>query len=377
MSAAGTASYPYYVGNGSMFLKNYVATGETDAAKVLDAVDFAVSRILQRRQQIDAAGEPNRCLYVVAGELHDRPAHSMHHAGVVHALNLRTDGVACAMEQSHDVLMKAFARAAGGAITPGLAAMAKDDYAIGAMSLRTVAGKEPSRMAPVSNLVFNRLLADNRIPTVMTDAVGLPGFEKPENYERDVTRMSASSMHYGGDLDARDPSTYASHLACGVDPVRGADIIQPDGMNVRNHHMATAARTFAERSGTKIVFQICGNAHVMGNAHPKQVNFDGASSLSAHFRRQGCATMAMPLNHDAFGPVPTDHCLPMEDVVAICGLPDARTFLDATFAQEAAYIKPMAQGLGLDRYWMTERQAEAYMRQCRVDIHAALALSQL
>jgi hypothetical protein len=123
------------------------------------------------------------------------------------------------------------------------------------------------------------------------------------------------------DFDASDPSTAHSIRVC-LGEALAADpswITREESVFTRNHHMVEKSLEHARRADARILFQMCGLAHVCGM---EAYGYAPSQSLSALFREKDIPVLALPmLTGSADETLPRDHGLGAEELHTVSGLP--------------------------------------------------------
>jgi hypothetical protein len=248
---------------------------DRDAAEILNCSARAVKAILARRRQLDLDGRAGETLVVLAGECHTMPAHLIHHIKTMQGVIGAGLTLSAAWETDHNILSQCFFSETGRAPDAALSAAILKKDADGTLALKIHMHTDSSGASHARRALVHYLLNDG-ITTVCNDAA----------HDDDCT------------LDPRDPGTARSIRACygdakSRDLANDIEWMMPgETIHIRNHHMAERASAYIESAKPRILYQMCGNAHVCG--------FDALGcapeeSLSACFRKKGMPVLAMPV----------------------------------------------------------------------------------
>ncbi len=262
---------------------------DAEAARTLSSAARAVRHILNRRRALDLAGQYDVPLAVILGESHDNPAHAAHHLLVLNGLKdwsqkekatARTPGSAPLIlchELEHGSLKQVFKHIA-------------DAPAKGAAQTHLTANDPQGKMNAKTYLGFFALFQGDFSKAALLRAA----------QKNDILNFLTDCDKNDGGLDADDPSTAAAIAACRDDSTVALttpiDPTSEEGVRIRNHHMAQKALQYAQIHRARIILQPCGNAHVVGvvDLETGAELYKAADSLSAMFKEQGAAVLAMP-----------------------------------------------------------------------------------
>ncbi len=313
---------------------------DEDAAAVLNSAVRAVKTILDCRFTLDRE-DPHKLLAVVAGESHNMPAQYVHHMLVLKGLQEKEPAIAASLEAPHNFLTEVFKQETFRWIYPADQKFCENLDKDGAMTLKTFLGfGEVSSSAHAHAIFFNFLLR-HAIPARFADAVS-----RSDGYLRSY-------------LDGFDESTAQSLRACGGDEYAIKAPYSPEGVEVRNHHIASRALELAEAGNARIIFQQCGSAHVAGD---REFKFSGSKSLSALFRQAGARVLAAPIFDKNYQPqrIPDDCGLAEDEKLFLENIPEVTAsyphddvFIGnkspdlATREEEAAYVNGLLARTGL------------------------------
>jgi len=324
---------------------------DREAAAILRSATEAVQAILERRAELDREGQYDMHLVVLAGDDHAMPAHKIHHIlvlkGLAEKLEKRGDKVVFGFEREHNLLSNAFFEATKRQVDPDITRRLQEHDLDGALSLQYFSGFFGTRYADNSLNILFRFLRNHsdKIVSRFTDA-------------------AESKIH----LDQSDPSTAHSMNTCpGATISVDISYTSPEGVRIRNHHIATMIEDFATTQNARIVVQQCGNVHVAGD---KSLDFSASYSLSACFRVQNTPIIAMPifssrgLNENN---IPVDHGLEDEEKLFRTDLPEKQAIYDpymdtpivgqpAEFenrAAEATWVNALLERVGLKNECMS------------------------
>ncbi len=346
------------------FFKKHPAPDiDLDAAKILNASCRTVDAILKKRRELDLAGKADVPLVVIAGESHSIPAHKIHHLAVVDGLSKR-EPTAFAFEMPHNIVSAQYAESEGKDPSPAASAWLKEHDKAGELSLKTALGFYGSESSEHARVTLFKYLLSHAVPTRLTDAV-------PTGFL----------------LDLDDPSTAAS-LPAEFNRVAKYIAIQPDGVRIRNHHMAKLAAELARESHARILVHQCGIAHGAGD---RQLDFAGGHSLAAYFSALNLPVLLTPIEHKSWtaDDIPAGHGLAAKDIYIVTGLPEAEARpLSAPETlrgdprpalawqdDEADYVNGILRRIGLpgDRltmedYWEQRLSSELEMRKLFISL---------
>lgn len=332
---------------------------DEEAALLLSSATGAVRKILDRRRALDADGQYDTPLVVILGEAHDNPAHHAHHMLVLDGLKdwqraERFPGTAPLIlchELEHTSLKQAFGHITGVKPTAESGALLTAADPLGKMNAKTYLGFFALFQSDFSKATLLRTTQDSGILNFFTDC------------DKDEGRLSTS-----------DPETAQAIAANGCDTKTPIDAISEEGVRIRNDHMARKALHHARDCRARIVFQQCGNAHVVGldDLHTGTEIYKAKDSLSAAFKKLGASVLAMPQTGSALETmdVSAHHALGDEEFFAVEKLP----------AHSTAYNPFTNQALpGAEDGAFTSRAHEAAYLTALLDRagigHAALSLS--
>lgn len=246
---------------------------DADAAAILQSAAQAVSKIIARRAEMDANGQKEKPLIVLAGEDHVLPAVGLHHVALLDQLRHTEPATVFTYELSHD-FDKNF----------------KKLLNIDTAHLST---EDKSRWLLSSYLDYCSTAFSNYSKKVLFN------FCLRQKIPFRTTDTSIRNLR----LDKSDPSTQESLEACSrtkswlsriFTGKSGPDATHPKGMHARNYHMVKASLAFAEETGSRILVQHCGSAHVSGTKkHPFN------ESLLALFEKAGHRAVSVYASKDA------------------------------------------------------------------------------
>lgn len=236
---------------------------DAEAALLLRSATEAVAHILHAREALDKAGQAHLPLIVVKGEMHTSPAHRVHHMLVLNGLkDIYT--VAVGIEQPHNLFEEQAAIFKRTMPKSGLGLKER-----GRFNLMTTTGCFDTEWAPHTHDSFRAYIITHGLPVAHTDAA--------------MTKNA---------LDVKDASTVMSIRAMSEKPNKKLDCMSRKASGIRNHHMAKKAVELCYDSGARILVQVCGNFHVMGDGK----GWKARDSLCGQFRKISIPYMAMPIS---------------------------------------------------------------------------------
>lgn len=266
---------------------------DAEAAAILNSATRAVKAILDRRAALDREGKADVPLVVITGERHSVPAHRVHHMAVIKALREQEPTVV-SLEAPHNLSALTYKHLTE--IDPNLEVKdrLKASDRIGDVSIKSAIVESDDH----TRTTFFRFLSHNEIPVRFTDAA--------------VTDRNL--------IDYEDPST-ADSLPAEFNRAANPLAYQKEGVEIRNRHMAKAAASHAREHGARILFHICGGAHIAGD---KTLKFPGSESLSAYFKAQSLPVLAMPIAFKDWeiDELPEDSGLDASEVHIATGVPE-------------------------------------------------------
>lgn len=290
---------------------------EDDAATILASAAQCADAILARRAWLDAHGQADKPLVVLAGENHANPAHSIHHLLVWDRICKARKDSLYLMELPHNQVF--------------------------------YSALLPQDTAMHSQFILAYALLQRNAPVFFSDAVLWQGVDGPY-------------------LNMHDPSTADSLKACAKQVFADISALGPEGMHARNHHMARMAEELAATHHAGIVFQQCGNAHVIGDVS-QQLFYP--TSLAAQCKERGLPVLALPVREDAT-PLPARHGLAPGEGKSVGGLPDVSLYYARLTGREAvlslekaeaAYTNGLLERTGLtgdtvsvENFWNIQQQ---------------------
>ncbi len=333
---------------------------DADAARILSDAARAVDAVLCRRASLDRAGLGDMPLMVASGENHGIVTHHVQLELMLDGLRAR-ESIAFCYEEPHDQLGQEFQAETGRRAGPaGSWLRARDKE--GDLSLKAVLGFCHYKQADHSRAGLFRFLLRNRVPTRFTD----------------VAKKNPT-------FDLRDASTVTSFMACFKRASDGVATRSPQGVYIRNHHMAAMGKAFARATGARIVVQHCGNSHVAGDRNRR---FDAAQSLSAMYKALDLPVMGIVRFHQQFSPhmLPGDYGLNAEERLFMSGLPQIKSAygrqgrlpgdydsLLQDREDEAAYRDAVLRAMGRDAHKMSVEDYRQQKNECAASMRALFA----
>jgi len=290
-----------------------MADGESDASKILFGAMDTVERILKERAQLDREGRADEPLVVVIGENHDFPSHHLHNLLVLKALNDSDETTVVGMEQRRSNVRNWLKHGKGyNENDHALHATFDSVDADGRMSLSDQLLHGKVENAPYSQKVLQSQILEMGIPVRFTDAA----FQYKPTDDGHVEVPI---------LDADAPKTAQSIADCWVERGKEFDAFSPDGIWIRNHHAAAQIKEFAAEQGARIVIQMSGNAHVLGQTHSSnEKHLPGHDSLARNVKDLGLPVLAVSIHNSSFRQteLPKDHKLdPQREMMSVRELP--------------------------------------------------------
>lgn len=334
---------------------------KADAALVRGSANRVVEAALTRRAAMDRQGKYDQPLLVVLGEIHSIPAHYVHHMLVMEGLRSR-EKIAVAYEAEHDTLEKEFGAQHDG--QPHATQRLRDRDDAGLLSLKTAVGFCNSTMTDHTSMTLFSYLLRHGLPFRFTDA----------------------ACNARGFLDTEDPSTAAALRDCfGAAARIGGHPGTARGIGARNRHMLAGALSLAKVSGARIVIQVCGNLHVLGDGLE---GIAADNSIAVLAKNTGAGVLAVPLVESlATGTfrqanIPLAHGLAADELMVVSGLPEIHAVYDPgtnrpdpdmpaaldSREAEAAYVCGMMKGCALAYAALSvaDRRLEAGLRRVEI-----------
>lgn len=343
---------------------------DEDAAAVLRSAAQAVEVILARRKKLDLEGRYSDPLVVVSGENHSAPAQNLYLMLLLKGLAESGERTVMGYELPHNPFEPIFKNDVNFYNNE-----IKMDNCSRNRLVQHSSGYKKLDFSDHSQTILFRYLQDqlqdkNPVRVTFTDV-------EKEGYYIDIEdSSSAHSMN----------KTLGSLL----DYIM---LASPEGLHVRNHHMAKITSCFAKEHHARIVVQHCGGFHVVGH------ELDGClseESLSACFKARNMPVLAMPVLSEHFNEddLPFDHGLSEDELFFCRGVPDKIAKYDGNlyesgffgrirdyFAKksgidfpcrpaEALYINALLERTGLERDTMTAEEAEFYKKDEYDDFNA-------
>lgn len=247
---------------------------DKDAAAVLNSATKAVSKILARRRELDANGQRDKPLVVLAGESHVESATALHHLLLLKKLRPTEPSTIFTYEFAHD-----FDR--------GVANELKIDTS-------KFNPEEKSRWLLSIYLDFFSVTFARYAKKVLFNYV----------LQKDIPFRATDTSMRNHHLNGADPSTRDSLNACSprwhswlrtiFADRSGPSALEDKGLHARNHHIVKSSLAFGEETGARIIVQHCGYAHITGvNLHPYE------QSLTALFNKSGHQVFTIYDNENA------------------------------------------------------------------------------
>ena len=229
---------------------------DPEAAAILKSATKAAKKILAKRKELDKEGKQDQTLFVLAGENHWRPAQRLHHILLLEALKQNEETMTVAYEYEYN--------------------FAKDqDFREYVAELEDV---KPSKVDE-----YLDFYTDNPIGKGMCDMyVNMSSQSMQSNYAMRTLSTYLFNSHVSNlgefvalnsdaartkkdKLSLKDEFTKACVKACLGKEKRNVSITSPDGMWVRNVHMASKLYQYADIQESRIAVQLCGQTHVNGD----------------------------------------------------------------------------------------------------------------
>ena len=206
--------------------------------------------MLAKRRAMDARGEREIPLIVLSGECHTDPRDHLRHMLVLDALRKEESAIGVAYEFEHNRAEQEYVLS-GRTLTDAAKAAIAAANDRGALSVRTSYRPMPWRMGLHSRATLFRYLQRSGLPLKFNDCA------RPYEYK----------------LDFNDPATAQSveeyYAANDMLPAQELHVSDVEGIGVRNVHMLKHAEAFVHRHGLRILFQQCGDTHVLGGCNGK------------------------------------------------------------------------------------------------------------
>lgn len=224
---------------------------------IKDCAFGALERILDRRAEMDAAGDYDVPLVVVSGEVHEMPAYHLQHMVILAELAKRESRSMVLNESPYNALLNAFT--AESWQVPDDAqkeVMVERGIEDTSLPLKADLAFMFSQYAPFGTKLYHNVILK----------LGLShGFNDCAYEELSDT------------LDMNDARTRdAFRIIANVDPKKGhlsghfaISGQRRFGMEIRNMHMAKMGVNLATRHSPRIIYQRVGNDHVIGSAAEK------------------------------------------------------------------------------------------------------------
>ena len=227
---------------------------DPEAAAILSDAVKTVKAILKRREELDRMGQKDQTLYVMKGEVHDRPAHMLHHMLVLKGLNEAEGKVLAGMELPVDSV---------------------DGYYLDSY-LRRIAKAKPAEI-PALKQIYRK---NAYYRSVVDLSSSLDSRYLHADYAQKTLSYNMLKMALDGKGRFIALNTDASRDARNIniqDP-KNRDLmmklfnkVEPNisttsakGMLIRNQHMAQRLYSVAQKHKSRIAVQLCGMAHVNG-----------------------------------------------------------------------------------------------------------------
>jgi hypothetical protein len=332
------------------------------ATDLLISASHAAEVTLARRAEMDKAGKSDQPLIVLKGEHHHTPWDHLHHFFFLQELLQREERVACCFEAPHNVLATQFTLHEKRVSTEEQAFRFRELERTGILSLKSSLGFVATFDADHTRSILRYFMLRQRVSARFTDV----------SFVMRGTKILKI-------LDEEDSSTTDSIRAC-FNKLSGENInaILPDGMRVRNHHMAKLAVDFAKVTHARIVIQQCGNLHVLGSNDGNLAK--NSLSAAAPFKEAGVSLLAMPILLDG---IPKNHGLYPKEICFIERGRPAETAIYHPFndqadprrpahfecrADEAAFTNGILQRAGMEDACLTPESWREKKVLCRAEM---------
>tara|TARA_R110002126_G_scaffold3263_1_gene18496 strand:+ start:191508 stop:192536 length:1029 start_codon:yes stop_codon:yes gene_type:complete len=234
---------------------------------------------MAKRADMDSTGRQGKPLFILAGEDHESSQHYLHHILLLEALKSVGRHTAIAYEQPYDLLARFYTQGREYEMRPDiLAALVKADHESAlSLKLRFYEAENPFAYFAHKTLAYYVL---------QRFAAG------------DDLSFISSDVSYDGDeiIEYADPKAVAAMQLCLESPNDMFHLSSPQGMKVRNTHMATFLHQRAYDTDAALCIQFCGKAHINGDFKDNAPK-DG---LAQNLKRMGADVLALSLQTDAF-----------------------------------------------------------------------------
>ncbi len=246
---------------------------DPEAAAILSSAVKAARKIIRRRANLDAAGKNDQTLYILAGENHWRTAQRLHHVVLLEALRQQDQPMSVAYEYPHiefsEKGTKDFLRMIGW--VDGRVSQDTWDYYF----------NDPIGRGEVT-MLSNLCSLSHQSPYAMHVLSNYMFKAHTKNKGEFIALNSDAARTPKGRLSLRDAFTKACIVDCLGAAQSGVTLASPEGMWVRNVHMAECLRNHASWQGARYAVQLCGQDHINGDREecPRE------QSLSAIFNNK-------------------------------------------------------------------------------------------
>jgi len=333
------------------------------ARAIMRSVAGALAKISAKRQTMDAQGKTDAPLYLLVGEDHESLQHYLHHILFLDALKTMGRHISIAYEQPYDLLARFYNADRSYMHDPAIlnTLLQADQQTALSLKLRFYQAENPIAYFAHKTLAHYVLQC----------------FAKGD----DISFIS-SDISYDGDeiITYEDPKARTAAALCGEDPDDMFHIASPQGMKIRNAHMATMLQQRAAARHAGLSVQFCGKAHVNGDLTDNAPN-DG---LAQRLKSMGGEVLVLSLLTDEF----TMPCQGLaEDEIITCQTPlGPRAEYNPYFSlttrkehkghnnalhskpEEAAYLKNYLTQFDLDEDVLDIETYEALKEEYRTEV---------
>ncbi len=249
------------------------------AKAIMQSVARAHDKIATKRATMDAQGKGDAPLYLLVGEDHESLQHYLHHILLLDSLKTMGRHISVAYEQPYDLLARFYnpdrSYLDNPTIVNGL--LQADQKTALSLKLRFYQAENPAAYFAHKSLAH----------------YVLQSFANGD----DVSFIS-SDISYDCDeiIECADPKARSAIALCGEDPDGLFHIASPEGMKIRNAHMATMLQQRAQACQAGLSVQFCGKAHINGDMTDNAPEHGLAQRLKA----MGGEVLALSLLTDEF-----------------------------------------------------------------------------
>lgn len=252
---------------------------DPEAADILSSAVKTVKTILKKREELDQQGQKDQTLYVMKGEVHNRPAHMLHHMLVLKGLYEAGEKVFTGIELPADRVDDAF-------LDAYLKKYAKaDDKTLPA--LRDIYRKQAYFRGSVD--LFMNLSAQYTYADYAQKTLTYNLLKMHVDGQGQFLGMNTDASRKGDNLNASDPKVADLMNRAFKKIDHNMSLVEREGMMLRNRHMAERLYSVAQKHKSRIAVQLCGMAHVNGT----ELKFHHKDALCHMFKRSAQPVMGI------------------------------------------------------------------------------------